>query len=116
MSRGIAAVDTAQIVPSPGSTQYTVLSTQHRGDGALGGEAGRGWMLESKGQVSGPARRVPANPARSGRKQRYRALACAAGSPVPGTALSFWLLAHSSFFRWDPPSLCKRILRAKSQR
>jgi len=32
--------------------------------------------------VPGPARRNPANPARSGRKQRQRASACAAGTPV----------------------------------
>jgi len=40
-------------------------------------------MLESK--APGPARRNPANPARSGRKQRQRASACAAGSPVLGS-------------------------------
>src|SRR6185437_14386301 len=45
---------------------------------------GHGWrarkaLLELNRSGIGPARRLPANPARSGRKQRQRALACAVG-------------------------------------
>ena len=55
-------------------------------------------MIESPWSGIGPARRNPANPARSGRKQRQRARACAVGRRCPAFLYSSHVSARRSTY------------------